>query len=390
MECRHCGSTRLRKKGMRNNLRRYYCNDCKKYFTEKNPAFNQDGQSRKKEIYGGYKPRRAWEQRTKDGEIVVLHSAEYDVMMENFDKFEKSTIGLYKEIIKDINPISIKKEKIDEPIAVRIYTSDKHIGADTRNAIYGNKYNAKVAKSRIEETLDCLKQLKDVYGHFDLIAFDDLGDGVDGINRQTARKQHQLDQNLESEEQFDAYVTIHKKIFDTIIENNFANNYRYTVCANDNHNGFFMYITARALEEYLNARYPEIKTDVSKKFIFNQSYGIHRFVFTHGKDDRYLKYGFPKILNEKIEKYVNDYIDYHGLNKHLEYAQEKACIHLIKGDLHTSNEQFGARFRYKNIMSVYGSSTYIQHNYGVGYNGFEFEIFYKNKPKYISGKNFYF
>lgn len=342
------------------------------------------------EDYPGYKGRRIWEAQTPDG-IQVLHSAEFSEEIKRQQEFLKTLDARLTEAIQEqkIKPKKIPQRKVKEEIGLKIYTTDKHIGAETRNSLFGNDYDANEYVRRIKETLPVIQMVADAFGHLDTVDFIDLGDGPDGVDRQTARKGHELDQNLETTEQFDVFVSSHKFLMDSIVEMGVTNNLKFTAATNDNHNGWFSYVSARAVEEYLNARYPQIVTQVSQKFMFHEEYGIHRFIYTHGKDDQYMKSGFPMILNPKTEEIITNYIDFHGLSKHLRYTQEKVCVHLIKGDLHSSNEQFSSRFRYKNVMSVYGSSSYVQHNYGAGYRGFEFEIVFKNRPLILSGKNFF-
>ena len=70
-----------------------------------------------------------------------------------------------------------------------------------------------------------------------------------------------------------------------------------------------------------------------------------------------MKNGLPLVLNDKVENYINNYIDYHGIDA-------RKPIHFIKGDLHQSATQYGKRFRYKNVGSIYGSSKWIHTNFG--------------------------
>ena len=84
---------------------------------------------------------------------------------------------------------------------------------------------------------------------------------------------------------------------------------------------------------------------------------MYTILFTHGKDDSDMKYGLPLVLNDKTENYINNYIDYHQIDT-------RKPIHFIKGDLHQSATQYGKRFRYKNVGSIFGSSKWIHTNFG--------------------------
>lgn len=344
------------------------------------------------EKYDGVKPRRAWEQRTKTGEIVTLHSYEFQTELEDLKKFQDQIIDKVRLLVsqEDITPVFVAERPTEKRWALQIYTTDKHAGSKVRNPLFGNAYDDDEFDRRLQETIHAVDLVRSFVGHLDLINLVDLGDGIDGVGGVTTRGGHGLDQYLEDTDQFDLFVNSHKKLIDSLHKMEAANKLRLTIACNDNHGGFGMYVSARALEEYVKVRYPEMETDVQRAFMFHQAYGLHRFVFTHGKDDRYKNRPFPLKLDADTERFIGEYIDYHGLSRHLSYSQERACIHVIKGDLHSSAEEYAKRFRYKNIMSMFGSSTWIQHNFGAGYKGFEFELVSFDTPLIISGKNFYF
>ena len=130
--------------------------------------------------------------------------------------------------------------------------------------------------------------------------------------------------------------------------------------------GSFGYAANRLLDIYLSLKYPDIKRTIITKFIDHVQYGQHTFMFTHGKDDSDMKFGLPKDLNEKTENYINAYIHYHKI--------QTPCIHLVKGDLHLSAKQNGKIFRYKNVLSLYGSSKWVQTNFMVNKCGYNYEI----------------
>lgn len=342
--------------------------------------------------YDGVKPRRAWEQRTKDGEIVTLHSYEFDSELEDLKKFQEKVVDKVRALVaeEEINPVLLEKPELRHKWGLNIYTTDKHAGSLVRNPLFDNDYTNVEFERRLHETLKAVQLCVDFTGGLDLVNFIDLGDGIDGVGGKTTRGGHGLDQYLDDTDQFDLYVNAHKSLFAALHQIGGIAGVRFTSACNDNHGGFGMYVAARALEEYLKVKYPELETDVQRAFLFHQEYGIHRFIYTHGKDDRYRARPFPMKLDADTERFIGEYIDYHGLSKHLAYSQERACIHLIKGDLHSSAEEYSKRFRYKNIMSMFGSSSWIQHNFGAGYKGFEFELVSKDTPTIFTCKNFYF
>ncbi len=135
--------------------------------------------------------------------------------------------------------------------------------------------------------------------------------------------------------------------------------------------GSFGYITNQALTLYLNTAYPFIKVTIMEKFLEHFDYGKHTFIFTHGKDSEDLKHGLPLFLTEKAENFLNKYIDHHNLG-------ENKNISIVKGDLHTESMQQVYKFRYRNVLSMYGSSKWIMNNFGPGYPGVSFDLVEKD------------
>lgn len=337
--------------------------------------------------YKGLTPKSVWQAPTKDG-IALLHSYKFKDERERTAEFESRLVAIFKDHLKDVSPVEVKYDVTGNGKLLNVYTTDKHVGADTKNPMFGNKYGVEEYRRRMSTIIPTIEYYTTVFGNFDRINIIDLGDSVDGLDGQTSRKGHALDQNLDNIGQYEEYLISHKLLFDGLAERGFANKLAYLCATNDNHSGFFTYITARAVEEYLNAKYPSIITRVEKNFIFHEEYGIHKFLFCHGKDDRLMKYGFPFRLDKRAEDIINDYIVYNKLDRDTDPAIQRQVIHFIKGDLHQSGEEFSKKFRYKNVMSMYGPSNYIQMNYGNGYKGFEFEIFFKEVPHMLGGKLF--
>lgn len=267
----------------------------------------------------------------------------------------------------EIKPISIKVEEKDNRKALFIYLADLHIGAKTsNNSLFANEYNASVFKERLQHTLVTIKQNKEFFGVFDALYIVNLGDALDGYNKQTTRGGHMLPQNLDNNEQLDTFFEAHKDLFDSIVSMNAAKRIEYVACTNCNHSGSFGYAANRLLDIYLSLKYPDIKRTIITKFIDHIQYGQHTFMYTHGKDDKDMKFGLPASLNEKTENYINAYIHYHKI--------QTPAIHLVKGDLHLSAKQSGKIFRYKNVLSLYGSSKWVQTNFMVNKCGYNYEI----------------
>lgn len=314
-----------------------------------------------------------WQTQGKGGEIIWLESFKNDESVE-FQQHLDYLIKSFEKAVSPIHAIKLKKPKVSNEKALQLYTSDKHIGAHTKeSSMYENRYNPKEVRKRFQKLMTCIEEEVSIHGSFDLIHLVDLGDPVDGFNGYTTRGGHKLPQNLDNREQFDTYVNTHIEFFDWLVKHDYAKRISFTCATNCNHGGSFGYMGSRAIEIYLNAKYPEIETRISSKFMFHVEYGNHVFIYTHGKDEEDLKHGLPLHLNPKAEDKINNYIDYHKLyDKH---------VHLIKGDLHQSSTEYARRFRYKNVMSFYGASKWIHTNFGPSEAGVDYEIVYAKRNK---------
>ena len=255
--------------------------------------------------------------------------------------------------------------------ALFVYLSDKHIGAMTKSdSMYNNEYNREVFKSRLNLVYDKIAKTVKMFGAFDSIYVCDLGDAVDGWNGYTTRGGHKLPQNMSNKEVFETYVEEHKNFFDTLFQSGFASNYKVITQTNDNHGGDFSYISAKALQYYIEGKY-DAEFILMEKYLEHFEYGNHIFIFTHGKDNEDRKFGLPLQLNDKTEVFINKYIEYHKLDK-------SKNIHLIKGDLHNESQQVVEAFRYRNVLSMYGASKWIHTNFGPGIAGASFDVIEKD------------
>lgn len=261
---------------------------------------------------------------------------------------------LKKEFAKDIKPVKIKAAKGKG--SLKIYTADKHVGAMVEEvSIYRNEYNKEVYKERMGKVLAKVAQIKEYNGEFNHVTVFCVGDNLDGYHARTTRGGHHLPQNMTTREQFDAFLEVERWFFDNLLEITQSKNIKYIATSDDNHSGAFGYTAYKALELYLNLKYPNINTHISKKFVEHVEIAGETIIYTHGKDEHDKKYGLPLNCDAKTETYFLDYMRQNGIN-------DRAKI--IKGDLHQFNINCGKFFEYINIPSVFGCSKWIMNNYG--------------------------
>jgi len=285
------------------------------------------------------------------------------------EESESSIIETIERIVKEgITPYAPKvSERSTNEKMLSVFTSDKHIGAHTPlNSIYSNRYDKEEIYERHEKLIDHITKQKKVFGKFRTFCFFDLGDALDGSDSSTVRGGHYLPQNMDDREQLDTLIEVTIMTLEALIKADIADDFWFIATSNDNHAGSFGHGALRAIQMYIQAKYPFVKTLITGKPLEHITFGNHTYIFGHGKDDADMRSGLPLNLNEKTENFINDYIDRKKLSS--------KYVHVQKGDLHQSSTNYGKRFRYCNNMSMYGSSKWIHSNFGSGKAGVDYEI----------------
>ena len=341
-----------------------------------------------------YRVTKIYEQQSKDGEIVQLKSYSLKGEENDLEEMIEDCVDQFLEVAANYipSPVIITRDRGDG-YSMNLYTADKHVGSHTYRSMFGNNYNMEIYTKRTQEWFNVIMENKKNFGTFNTLQFIDLGDTADGAGGYTTSKTHSLPQEVDDITHYECFLKTHIDFFDSLLREKVAEKIVYVAATNSNHGGYTDYMWAKSLEIYLNQKYPQVETIVEKDFLFHNTVGHHNFIFTHGKPsaDYGMKRGFPINLDAKTEDFIEMYINYHGLNKGMSVQEELIYNHLIKGDLHMTKEEYGKRFRYKNIMSVMGSTDFIEYNYskGWGYKGFEWDIFKDTGPYMTSGKFFY-
>ena len=306
---------------------------------------------------------------------------------ENFHS-EEHMESLKEILTKEITPVEYKPNLFTNGKAHFVYGSDKHIGALTKlDSIYKNKYDREVMRERIvTATIQNIEESVALHGNFEALYIMDFGDALDGFNAKTTgglrgTSSHTLPQQLNNREQHDFYVELHKELFDTIVANQYARDVYFIATSNSNHGGDFEYGAMRHLQTYLEVKYPDIKTYVSYKAYNHFTYGGHAIIFGHGKDDEDMKHGLPLVINDKVANVLGDYIRVNNLGDY--------NVSVISGDLHQAADGYSKNFRYKKVLSQYGSSKWMHTNFGSGQPGLSSEVFVANTKKIYKEEDFF-
>lgn len=285
-------------------------------------------------------------------------------------KWVKGPEGSQLMVKKDIS-IDYKKEFTDflqgykpaqKPFSIKaddgilfVYTSDKHIGAETKEGnLLENDYDAQEFENRMINLAKEIRKVDQTYSLKEIVIVD-LGDTVDGFNGKTTRGGHPLPQNMTNREVYKTFLQVHLDFIAGIVGACDCKNFSYITVGESNHGGDFEYVCNKSLEAILNLKYPQVKTFIGEKFLEHFIFGEHCFIFCHGKDIEDMKYPLPKNLDAKTELWIKSYVEQMNI--------EAKYIHFIKGDLHLASCEYSNNLRYKNCLSLYGSSKWVQTNF---------------------------
>jgi hypothetical protein len=327
-----------------------------------------------------------WNKQHKDSKGVdywvisamITKKQESELSVEDID-------ALLTKVFNKVKNVPIKttpSTKLTNNKALFIYTSDKHIAAyvNDKEAIYKNDYGKMSFQVRMLNVLYEVYYLVNLFGQFEDIFIIDLGDRMDGMHAQTTRGGHKLPQNMSDKEAFETAITVEKEFYDRMFQSEYSQNYHIISNACSNHGGIFDYMVSRALEIYVNATYPFVKTSVQEKFIDHIEYGKHVLIFTHGKDTEDMKHGMPLHMNDKTENYLNKYLMYNDIDP------KSKQISVIKGDLHKDTSESTYNFRYRNVLSLFGGSKWIATNFGPSKSGCSFDVVEKETTRIFEHK----
>jgi len=285
--------------------------------------------------------------------------------------------------LKNITPVIIPNENIASIKSMLVWTSDKHIGADTTDAQHYKPYGQYIFQSRMGELARKICKVSRELGGLDTLVIADLGDATDGQDGYTASRTHSLPQNLTNRQVFEVYFKEHVYFLECLLDNQIANNYEFWFNTNSNHGGSYEYACHRAFQIYIQTKYPNIKVKSFDKFIGHTEFNGITYILTHGKDDTNRKFGLPLYPDAKTEVFIDNYLK---INK-LSFNKN---IRLIKGDLHQSCSAPCKNInKYRNVASMFGSSGWVMDNYGYTLAGTDYEILDNTTGEILEGTWWY-
>lgn len=294
-----------------------------------------------------------------------------DLTKENY--YLKSQLGSLDETItkyfgKELtSKVPIVSNKSTQFVASRdtliIHLADLHFGAKTSsNSLYPNEYNKNEVERRLLELVNRVPK-KD----YSMVIINFLGDMLDGMDRKTTRRDHDLPQNMDNYEQVNSYLEVMETFIKTLQDKLSPRVaiHLYSV-KSGNHDGITGYTATKALFTKLQYSFDNITARIFDDFFGKYSVKGHQFIITHGKDDEFMKRGLPVNLNDttlvKLYEWL-DSVEVSGKN-----------IHFIKGDLHQDGINSNYKLDYRNVLSLYGASDYGQLNFGKQPHGVSYEL----------------
>ena len=258
--------------------------------------------------------------------------------------------------------IYLPSEPINSELSLIIHLSDLHIGAKCEsNTLYPNNWDRTELERRMEILADKIYEL----GHLDTLIINLLGDNLDGMDNQTARRDHYMPQNMDNMEQITTFIEVMTSFILRIRD--FANKVKIYSVKDGNHDGITGYVATLALLNVVRNLVPEIDYMLFKDFIGKYTFKDHTYLICHGKDDKFMKRGLPLTLNDKSKTMIYEWLDannVHGDN-----------IHFVKGDLHSNELNSCKRFDYRNVLSLFGASDYSNYNFSRNSYGVSYDLF---------------
>jgi hypothetical protein len=244
-----------------------------------------------------------------------------------------------------------------------LYLADMHIGARCESySLYPNPYDKKEIKRRLDVLYNLVKSM----GHLDKLVINLLGDSLDGMDQQTARRDHIMPQDMDNMEQLETFIELTLSFI--LNCRNLANKVEVYSVKCGNHGGTWEYTANLALKNIVEKTAPEIQFTLFKEFIGAYSVNNHTILCCHGKDESFMKKPMPLNLDEKTKIMIQEWL----VNNQLA-GQEN--LHFVKGDLHSNALSSCKMFDYRNVLSLFGASDYSAFNFSQNSYGVSYDLF---------------
>jgi len=261
-------------------------------------------------------------------------------------------IKLFKSAEESDYPDGLPKALVD----VCIWLSDMHIGAwvNAEESLFGLPYDEGVVYHRLEKIAEKIKDISETV-RIRTLTICNLGDSLDGMDQQTARRDHILPQNMSNNQQLETFVKCMTTFFVNLKNNIDCHNIQYYCVGDSNHDGVFGRAANRILQLTLEPL--GIKSTIFTRFMDFFSLGDLSVILCHGKDSKDMKKPLPVVINPQTEVKINQFIS--------TYKVPGNKILFVKGDTHTSALTYGSNFVYKSVGAFIGATKWSSANFGI-------------------------
>lgn len=279
--------------------------------------------------------------------------------------FDKEAKEFIKANFKDVVPFTFVVNSKPRALKSHIFwLSDLHCGMTNVTPQFGSRWSLPLMEERI---LQIPKYVNDC----DELIIANIGDSVDGMDKFTVSRKHQLDQDLNNWEQILGAFRVFQKLFSVLAElqkQGVFNKLRWVSVGESNHSGYMDRAISEILSDWLLVKFPSVDVYTAQNYIDKFSSHGHNFVFCHGKDNKHQKFGFPLMLDAKTENYFRQIFE------EMNIPADK-FTHVVSG--HTHQESLNRRrFTYEKVMAISTGSDHGQTNYGFQDSGISYSKIY--------------
>ena len=154
-----------------------------------------------------------WDKTSKEYSTLIAPNriSEEDIL----DKFEEL---LERINLKQYTPPN-EREKSTSRKALKAVRTDCHIGMNPNprgKSLFQYEYNGDIYKKNTEIMFQDILKERELFGKFEVLFLEDLGDRADGWNGFTTRGGHELPQNMTNDEVFDVAVETEVELIEKI------------------------------------------------------------------------------------------------------------------------------------------------------------------------------
>ena len=314
--------------------------------------------------------RKAEEDQIKNNEKLLRKYANENIEL----KKQLETFSNFKvEFSTDFKPIDTPPANIKSVKNINLYLADMHIGASVwTGAVYKENigYGRDEVRRRLTEVYKKLQEL----GQFDTINLVLCGDNIDcaGVFGKTARLDHDMPENMDPKAQVNIFLETVIWFIHSIIYSEYplCNQLNVYSVPEGNHGGNLEYVANKALMATINAIFPRVKTTLFEEFYGKFEQNGETFIVMHGKDQKFMKKGFPNNLDDKTKVLLYEWLSQNNL------LGKK--VHIVKGDLHSDNFNSCYLLDYRNVLSLFGASDYANYNFSRNSYGVSYDLFINN------------